>query len=88
MTTETILTDEQIESILKAEADAPEHRTMLDYARAIEQAVLQSPALQAMKRDMDRMYAALRRISDMNSMSYHSLDSAKITAKAALDQRK
>lgn len=51
MTTETILTDEQIESILKAEADAPEHRTMLDYARAIEQAVLQSPEVQALRKD-------------------------------------
>lgn len=32
----TILTDEEISSALNSEADKPGHRTMLDYARAIE----------------------------------------------------
>jgi len=42
----------------------------------------------ALREDVERMRAALKRISAMDSMSYHTLDSAKITAKAALDQRK
>lgn len=49
MTTKTILTDEEIMREY--------HRThaVLDFARAIEQAVLQSPEIQALKRDSERL---------------------------------
>ena len=56
-----------------------------DFACAIEQDVLHSEQVQAWKRDAERMRAALQRIAAMDSMSYHSLDSAKITANAALE---
>lgn len=35
--------------------------------------------------DVTILVEALERISNMNSMSYHSIESAKIVAKAALD---
>ena len=40
------------------------------------------------KADAERMRNALNKIAAMNSMSYHSLETAKITAKAAMEPRK
>ena len=82
MTTETILTDFQLIEICQKYGPLEN----MDLSRAIEQAALQSPEVQALKRDKERMRAALKRISAMDSMSYHTLDSAKITAKAAMEQ--
>lgn len=53
MTTETILTDEQIEECYSDKRYV--------FARAIEQAVLQSPEVQAWKRDAE-LYQKLRSI--------------------------
>lgn len=46
MTTDTVLTDEQIRDLHVWD--------MYDFARAIEQAVLQSPEVQAWKKDAER----------------------------------
>lgn len=96
MTTETILTEERVDSLLEGVLRASGSRlanytyqkTLDDLRssiRAIEQAVLISPEVQALRKDAERMRAALKRISAMDSMSYHSLDSAKTTAKAAME---
>lgn len=37
-----------------------------------------------LSKDVAKLVEALERIASMDSMSYHSLDSAKITARAAL----
>lgn len=50
MTTETILTDEQIERLYE-ELESPDLSLV---ARAIEQAVLQSPEIQALRKDAER----------------------------------
>ena len=57
MSTDTVLTDEQIGAIFDAEADNPTHQAgwkLFDLARAIEQAVLQSPEIQALRKDAER----------------------------------
>lgn len=54
MTTETILTDEHIKTLTLSMSD---HDLMqvIPFARAIEQAVLQSEQVQAWKRDVERL---------------------------------
>ena len=78
MTTETILADRQ----LGEEWDKT--TGVYEYARAIEQAVLQSPEVQALREDAERMRNALNKIAAMDIMSYHSLESAKIVAIGAM----
>ena len=66
MTTETLLTDAQIIGIL--EENRPEHDgpdKAIAVSRAIEQAVLQSPEVQALMKDAER-YRRLR------GMTWHS----------------
>lgn len=81
MTTETVLIFPEIMREWEGTDNA------LSFARAIEQAVLQSPEIQALRKDAARMRNALNKIAAMDSMSYHSLESAKITARAALEQQ-
>lgn len=81
MTTETVLIFPEIMREWEGTDNA------LSFARAIEQAVLQSPEVQALREDAGRMRNALNKIAAMDSMSYHSLESAKITASAALEQQ-
>lgn len=81
MTTETVLIFPEIMREWEGTDNA------LSFARAIEQAVLQSPEIQALRKDAARMRNALNKIAAMDSMSYHSLESAKITASAALEQQ-
>lgn len=57
MTTETILTDEEVREILRRAYNYPLHIHVSDIRawRAIEQAVLQSSEIQALKRDKERL---------------------------------
>lgn len=48
------------------------------------EAVLQSEQVHVLRNDAERMRDALKRISDMDSMTYHSLESEKIVAKNAI----
>ena len=61
---------------------------LFSLAERVEQAVLQSPEIQALREDAGRMRNALNKIAAMNSMSYHSLETAKIAAKAAMEPRR
>lgn len=67
MTTETILTDREISQVLSQKhlLACPDNITAYDVAaaREIEQAVLQSPEVQAWKRDAER-YRWIERQSD------------------------
>lgn len=54
MTTETILTDKHIKTLALSMSDH-ELMQVVPFARAIEQAVLQSEQVQAWKRDAERM---------------------------------
>lgn len=53
MTTETVLTDDGIALICRDLR--PANYTMIDFARAIERAVLQSPEVQQMRKDKARL---------------------------------
>lgn len=55
MTTEKVLTDDQITEQFEWYVDDPDHtNTFMVFARAIEQAVLQSPEIQALRKDAER----------------------------------
>lgn len=58
MTTETVLTDEQIKQILISTSDE-DLMAILPFARAIEQAVLQSAEMRVLRKDSER-YRHLR----------------------------
>lgn len=98
MSTETILNTEQVDALLEGVLRASGSRLgnytyqktldeLRSSIRAIEQAVLQSDQVQAWKRDSESMRGALKEIATMDSMSYHSLESAKIVAKAAMGEQ-
>lgn len=72
MTTETMLTDEQIVGIMHNTplASRPSHHVV--FARAIEQAVLQSPEIQAMRMDADRY----RHLRDCGGIEPHDIFNA------------
>ena len=68
MSTETVLTDEQIAQALNL-AGATDYADVplsydLEIARAIEQAVLQSPEVQAWKKDAERWQKSLEEKKD------------------------
>lgn len=67
MTTETILTDEQIAEQFEWYVDDPEHtNTFMVFARAIEQAVLQSDEVQAMRSDSEELCGLKCAIEELN----------------------
>ena len=70
MTTETILTDEEIITIgRQARAIEPEGNGYIlpvTFARAIEQAVLQSPEVQALRKDAERYKYIRLKVSASN----------------------
>lgn len=80
--TTTILTDEQIVGILHNTplVAAPSHHVV--FARAIEQAVMQSEQVQALKRDAERY----RKVRRMTLRQYSDLYQANIKTGAPFDR--
>lgn len=72
MTTETVLTDEQIQWIGSG-ARLSEYGGALAFARAIEQAVLQSPEVQQMRKDAER-YQFCRSQSSPAEIHIHGVE--------------
>lgn len=60
MTTETILTDDDIKRI---DRSLPHNYLLTEFARAIEQAVLQSPEVQALRKDAGRYHEIRSRLT-------------------------
>ena len=66
MTNETILTDEKIKEIFEWHIDDPEVKALsFDFARAIEQAVLQSTEIQELRDALERCRFALEPYDDV-----------------------
>lgn len=87
MTTETVLTDDEIHAMYSGTTG---HRSIppvvLKFARAIEQAVLQSPGVQAWKKDAER-YRWLRDICGIveYKQAFGSIGSGMIPSGKRLD---
>lgn len=83
--TTTILTDDQIISIMAQHInhDNDDMRVKpMSFARAIEQTVLQSPEVQALKRDAERY----RKVRRMTLRQYSDLYQANIKTGAPFDR--
>lgn len=65
---------------------AEDSERLREISDAAIRAVLQSPEIQALRKDAERMRNALNKIAAMDSMSYHSLESAKIVATGGLEK--
>lgn len=75
MSTDTVLTDEQIDAILASPGDmrwviAIKKERYVLFARAIEQAVLQSEQVQALRKDAERLRYILDRVCMIQAASY------------------
>lgn len=68
--TTTILTDEQVVTLAYQIDAQPEITMMRQFARAVEQAVLQSDEIQALRKDAERLKYLLNKVCMYQAASY------------------